>query len=204
MKKILLSVFTITIFSMASQAQFKVGITGGGNLNEQRINVKSGSMYAGDRLRGYHAGLIGELNVGGNFYLQPQLLFSRKSAAYFNSTSTAEVKVRLSYVELPVNVLYKIKLPFGKAFAGAGAAFSYAAGGSEQKNGVTTKLYSGPVKNWRREDVSMNILTGFEFNNGLFASVNYQKGFLDIYNGDEVSVKNRSFSVSVGYLIALN
>jgi hypothetical protein len=203
MKKIFLSVLTITIFSMVSHAQFKIGIKAGGNLNEQRINVSSGTMYAGDRLRGYHAGLISELHLGGNFYVQPQLLFSRKGATYFNSTSTGEVKLRMSYVEVPVNVLYKITLPFGKAFAGAGAAFGYAVGGSEQKKGVTTKLYSGTVKNWKREDISMNMLAGLEFNNGFFASLNYQRGFLDVYKGDEVAVKNKSFAVSVGYLVAI-
>lgn len=203
MKKLFLSILAVTTFTLLSQAQFKVGITGGSNLNEQRINVKSGTMYAGDRLKGYHAGLIGDMNLGGNFYLQPQLLFSRKSASYFNSTTAGAVKVRLSYIELPVNVLYKIELPFGKIFAGAGATFGYALGGSEQQGGVTTKIYSGPVKKWKRSDISMNMLAGFEFNNGFFASINYQKGFLDIYKGDEASVKNRSVSLSVGYLIAL-
>jgi Outer membrane protein beta-barrel domain len=204
MKKILLSVAAVTMFSLLSQAQLKVGITGGSNLNEQRINVKSGSMYAGDRFRGYHAGLVAELNLGGNFYLQPQLLFSRKGSTYFNSTSTGEVKVRMNYIELPVNLLYKMELPFGKAFAGAGAAFGYAIGGYEQQGGVKTTLFSGTAKNWKREDISMNFLAGFEFNNGFFASVNYQKGLTDIYKADGVSVKNKSFSVSVGYLVPLN
>jgi len=203
MKKILLSVITVAILSVVSQAQLKVGIIAGENLNEQRINVSTGTMYAGDRSRGYHAGVISELNLGGNFYLQPQLLFSRKRSAYFNSTSTGEIKIRMSYIELPVNVLYKIALPFGKVFAGAGATFGYAVGGSEQKSGVTTKLYSGTVRNWKREDISMNMLAGIEFQNGFFANMNYQKSFLDIYKGADASVKSRSFSLSIGYLIAL-
>jgi hypothetical protein len=99
--------------------------------------------------------------------------------------------------------LYKIDLPFGKVFGGAGAAFSYAVGGKQQQGDVTTKLYGSGVKNWKREDVSLTFTAGLEFNNGFFVSANSQKGLMDIYKGNGVSVKNKSMSVSVGYLVDL-
>ena len=107
----------------------------------------------------------------------------------------------MSYVELPVNILYKFDLPFGKVFGGAGAAFSYAVGGREQQGDVTRKIYGGAVKDWKREDVSLTFTAGLEFNNGFFASVNSQKGLMNIHQADGVSVKNKSVSVSVGYLL---
>ncbi|MBL7741603.1 MAG: PorT family protein [Chitinophagaceae bacterium] len=203
MKKIMLSSVAALLIAAVSQAQFKVGLKAGGNLDNQKVNVKEGTIYASDNLKGYHAGLIGELDLGSNFYLQPQLLFSRKGAMHLSSTGAGDTKVRISYVELPVNVLYKLDLPFGKAFAGAGGAFSYGIGGKETQGDVSGKIYSG-VKDWRREDISLTFTAGLEFDNGFFASINSQKGLLDIHQSKDVTIRNKSMSVSIGYLIDWN
>lgn len=203
MKKIFLSVVTILSISLVSNAQFKVGIKAGVNDNSQRINVTEGSIYGGDNFKGYHAGLIGDLNLGKNFYLQPQVLFTRKGATHLSSTGAKDTKIKMNYLEMPVNVLYKVNLPFGKAFAGTGMTFSYATGGKQEQAGVTTKLFSN-ASNWRREDLSLNFTAGLEFNNGLFISANSQKGLMDVYKTGAASVKNKSMSVSVGYLIDWN
>lgn len=204
MKKIFLSVMTILSISLASQAQFRVGIKAGANDNDQRINVSEGSIYGGDNTKGYHAGLIGDLNLGRNFYLQPQLLFSRKGAMHLSSTGAADTKVKMNYLELPVNLVYKLDLGFGKAFAGTGATFSYAIGGKKEQAGVTKRLFHDGPANWKREDLSLNFTAGLEFNNGLFISANSQKGLLDVYKQHGASVKNKSMSISVGYLIDWN
>jgi hypothetical protein len=203
MRKFLLSVCTVIGFSMLSQAQIKLGIKAGESFSNQRINASTGSMFAGDRFKGYHAGVIADINLGKNFYLQPQLLFSRKGATHFSSVDSLATKVRFSYIELPVNIMYKADVAFGKVFVGTGASFSYAVGGNEQYGGNTKKLYSGPVKNWKRGDISMNVTAGLELNNGLFVSANWQKGLIDIYKPVDASVKNKSVSVSVGYLLIL-
>jgi hypothetical protein len=203
MKKIILSVVTILSVSLASQAQFKVGIKAGINDNEQRIKVTEGSIYGGDKFKGYHAGLVGDLNLGSNFYLQPQLLFSRKGAVHLSSVGAKDTKVKLNYVEMPVNLLYKIDLPFGKVFAGTGVTLSYAVGGKQEQDGVTTKLFHHSGNTWRREDVALNFTAGFEFNNGIFVSANSQKGLLDVYKAG-AGIKNRSVSLSVGYVIDWN
>lgn len=203
MKKILLSVCTVIGFSMLSHAQVKIGIQAGSSLNNQRINASTGSMYAGDRFKGYQAGVVADINLGKNFYLQPQLLFARKGAAHFSSVDRHETQVRFSYIELPVNIMYKADVGLGKVFFGTGATFSYAVGGKEQYGSNTTKLFSGPVKNWKREDISINTTAGLELNNGLFISARWQRGLLDIYKPGDASVKNKSLSLSVGYLLTL-
>jgi hypothetical protein len=203
MKKIFLSVVTILSISLLSNAQFKVGIKAGINDNDQRIKVTEGSIYGGDKFKGYHAGLIGDLNLGGHFYLQPQLLFSRKGAVHLSSVGAKEMKIKMNYLEMPVNVLYKINLPFGKVFGGTGVTLSYAVGGKQEQDGVTKKLFSNTGNTWRREDLSLNFTAGVEFSNGLFVSANSQKGLVDIYKAG-AGIKNRSMSVSVGYLIDWN
>ncbi|WP_276504093.1 porin family protein [Terrimonas pollutisoli] len=203
MKKFFLSVVTILSISLVSNAQFKVGIKAGINDNDQRIKVTEGSIYGGDKFKGYHAGLVGDLNLGKNFYLQPQLLFTRKGAIHLSSTGAEDMKIKMNYVEMPLNVLYKIDLPFGKVFGGTGVTLSYAVGGKQEQDGVTKKLYSNTGNNWRREDISLNFTAGLEFNNGLFVSANSQKGLRNVYKAG-ADIKNRSMSVSVGYLIDWN
>jgi hypothetical protein len=200
MKKIF-AVVTVTVFSLASMAQFKAGIKVGGNLSKQRVNVSgNGDLFSNDEARSWHAGLISEVKITENLYLQPQLLYVRKGATLQHAMGAGDTKVRLNYVEVPVNLLYKISLPFGKIFAGGGASFGYAFSGKEEQNGVKRKLYRD-IKDWKREELSLNYTVGIEFNNGLFASFNSQKGLTDIYKIDGTSVKNRAMSVSVGCLL---
>src|ERR1044071_313549 len=116
MKKIILSTATVLILSVSAMAQIRVGVKAGASLDNQKMNVNQGSMYAGSDYKGFHAGLVSEVNLTGNFYLQPQLLFSRKGATHLSSMSAHETKIRLSYVELPVNLVYKFDLPFGNLF----------------------------------------------------------------------------------------
>jgi hypothetical protein len=200
MKKIFLLSFAVLFFSFLSQAQFKLGVKAGINDNNQRLNVSEGSVYSGDRLKGFHAGLVGDIDLGRNFYLQPQLLFTRKGAEHLSSTGASATKVRLNYVEMPVNLVCKFGLPFGKIVVGTGATYSYAIGGKAIQQGTATKLFSEGSA-WNRQDLSLNFTAGLEFNNGLFISANSQKGLLDIYKAGNTSVKNKSMSLSVGYLI---
>jgi hypothetical protein len=106
----------------------------------------------------------------------------------------------MSYVEVPVNSAVQIQPPMRKIFLGAGGAFSYAVAGKQTHGRQQNQLVFGE-KNWKREDISLTFTAGFEFNNGLFASINSQKGLLNTSKVSGVSAKNESLSVSVGYLI---
>lgn len=201
MKKFILVILSVVTLSAITEAQVKVGLKGGISQSKQRIN--GNSIFSNDHYRSYHAGLISDIRLAGNFYLQPQVLYSRRGSTLLNSTATAaDTKVRSNYIDVPVNLVYKFPVTFGKLFAGAGPSFSYGFGGRQEQNGQKQGLYSG--KGWKREDLSLSFTAGVEFNNGLFISANSQKGLTDIYKPTGVSVKNRSVSVSVGYLIDWN
>jgi hypothetical protein len=204
MKKIILPAFAIIAFTLASNAQFKVGIVGGTNRQSQRINVSKGNaLFSNEHFRNYQVGLTSDLKMTRNLYLQTQLLYTRKSASLLSSTGAADATVKFNYIEMPVNVLYKWSLPFGKVFAGTGAVFSYGVSGKQEQAGQKKKLYSD-IKTWKHEDLSLSFTAGLELNNGLFASINSQKGLLNVYRTDGISVKNKSVLVSIGYTIDWN
>jgi Outer membrane protein beta-barrel domain len=205
MKKVILSVFTVIVLVAVSQAQFKVGIKAGGSLSNQHSNAAAGTkLLSTDAFRGYHAGLVGDVQVFENVYLQPQLLYSQNGAKYTTTVGGHETKLTMRSIEMPVNVLYKVNVPFGKLVAGGGPSLNYGFGGKIEQNGQSQKLYSGAMKEFKRIDIGANATAGVEFNNGLFTSVNYQMGLRDISKIDGINTKNRSVSVSVGYLIDWN
>lgn len=205
MKKIFLSVFAVMGLAIISQAQLKVGIKAGGNLSNQHSNAATGTkLVSKDAFRGYHAGLVADARVFNNLYLQPQLLYTQKGASYLSKVSGYETKLTMRSIEMPVNILYKVNTSFGKLVAGGGPSVSYGFGGKMEQNGQTSKLYSGAIKDFKRLDISANAIAGVEFNNGVFTSVNYQMGLRDVNKIDGISTKNRSVSVSVGYLIDWN
>ena len=200
MKKFAVAIVAILAITLTAQAQFRLGVAGGAGLSNQRVNASQGSVYSSNNMEGYHFGLASDVNVAGNFYLQTQLLFSRKGSIHLSTLHEQDTRIRLSYVEVPVNVVYKLDLGFGKVYGGTGATFSYAVGGEQRLGAGTKKLFSKGNDEWRRKDLSLNFTAGLELNNGLFASVTSQKGLLNIHRGPG-SIRNESLTVSVGYMI---
>lgn len=151
MKKVILSVFTVIALAEVSHAQFKVGVKAGGSLSNQHSNAASETkLLSTNAFLGYHAGLVGDVQVFQNVYLQPQLIYSQKGAKYTSIVGGHETKLTMRSIEVPVNVLYKVNTPFGKLVAGGGPSLSYGFGGKMEQNGQTKKLYSGAIKEFKR------------------------------------------------------
>jgi hypothetical protein len=108
----------------------------------------------------------------------------------------------MNYIDLPLYVVYKYPVSFGKLVGGMGPVLSYAVSGKLEQSGKTKKMFSDELKNWKRGDISGNIMAGVELNNGFMASISYQSGLTDIYKDEIPTIKNRQFSISVGYMIA--
>lgn len=199
MKKILLTALAAIVY-LVSPAQVRIGGKVGLNFSGQSSN------YAGESETGrYHtelqAGFVGDVKLAGNFYLQPQILYSRKGGTHESAFGAADTRIKMNYAEVPVNLVYKTATHFGKFFFGAGPVMGYSFGGEMVQNGVSKKLYSTDVEVFERYDFSANAVAGIELSNGLFGSISYQHGFRDIYKMDDISLKNRTLALSVGILL---
>jgi hypothetical protein len=198
MKKILVATVVLLASTFLTQAQVRIGVKAGTNLSSQyRGDVGGSELFSLHAFKGYHVGLVAETQLLKNVYLQPQLLFTHKGAK-LNNFEGSYAKIKMNYIDMPVNLVYKIPVSFGKLFGGAGPVISYGFGGKIEQNGQSNKLFA--TNNWKHLDISANATAGIELNNGLFGSVSYQRGMKDIYKGD-INVKNRSISVSVGYML---
>jgi hypothetical protein len=220
MKTKLITLSAIFILATITlQAQIDFGILGG--VNFQNLNGKD---YNGDKLEnnmiiGFHAGVNVQIPVAPEFYFQPGLLFSTKGAKDVGSTITTTT--RLSYVELPLNVVYKGKLGNGFVMVGFGPYVGFGIGGKVKSEGGSTSLetditFQNVLENsdplltpyFRRLDAGGNVFVGYEMASGLFFQLESQLGMLNInpednrtipLYSDKSALKNTGFGLSLGY-----
>jgi hypothetical protein len=209
-------VLTLTMSTAAfvakSQGTATFGIRAG--INFQNINGKEydGSDVDGKLKLGFNAGVNAEVPVAPDFYVQPGVLFSTKGA---KSKDDDDLKINLSYIEVPINFLYKPELGDGKLLLGIGPYIAFAVGGKytdengketdiKFKNEITaTEYLSDPY--FKRIDVGGNLLAGYEMSNNISIQLNAQLGMVKInpkiegISNDQTKYKNTGFGVSLGY-----
>ena len=205
---VLSAIFILATFTL--QAQMGFGILGG--LNLQNLNGKdsNGDKLTNDMIIGFHAGVNLQIPIVPQFFFQPGLLFTTKGAKITNGSS-----IKLSYVELPLNVVYKALVGKGKFMLGFGPYIGYAIGGKvkpesgsatniEFKNVVETDDPAS-VTYLKAFDAGGNIFAGYELAGGIFLQLNTQLGMIKInpedkrISSDKSVVKNTGFGFSVGY-----
>ncbi len=137
MKTKLLTISAILLLStMAMQAQIGFGLLGG--VNFQNINGKesNGDKLENGLLTGFHAGVNVNIPVAPDFYFQPGLLFSVKGAKndFFNMPTKASGDLippqSISYIEIPLNLLYRPQVGNGYILLGFGPYFAFGIGGN--------------------------------------------------------------------------
>ena len=186
-----------------------------GGVNFQNLNGKDA---AGDRLKngliiGYHAGVNIQIPVVPQFFFQPGLLYSLKGAKITEGSES--YKDKISYIELPLNFVYKALLGKGYFLLGFGPYIGYAIGGKTiPESGSATEIEFNKVvetgdpetvKYYKRFDAGGNIFAGYELASGIFLQLNTQLGMLKInpedkrISDDKSSVKNTGFGLSIGY-----
>ena len=228
MKKRISLILVMALGSLFSQAQQTVKNSGGtsfglrAGVNFQNITGKDedGNKLENDLLTGFNIGINAEIPLAPQFYFQPGLLFTTKGAKSEDLIlgQTIKGKINISYVELPLNFLYKPMLGQGRLLMGfgpyvalgVGGKATYEGGGSSLSEDIefkkTVKL-SDPddVFYVRPMDAGANLLFGYQFANKVSVQLNAQLGLTKInpeYEGasnDRTDAKNTGFGVSLGY-----
>jgi hypothetical protein len=165
----------------------------------------------------FHAGVNAELGLADEFYVQPGVLFSTKGTKFKGS----DASLNISYIEVPINLLYKPELGGGKLLLGFGPYIAFGIGGKLKanngesrtiafKNEVTTSDLTSGRPYLRRLDAGANLLFGYELSSQLSVQLNTQLGLTKINstykgvvgvigNNDREKFRNTGFGLSVGY-----
>jgi len=125
-KQIFILMMAATTVAMSTEAQTTPNKTSFGlraGVNFQTLNGKNsaGEKFEHKLNTMWHAGVTADVPLASDFYIQPGLLYSRKGAEL-----EGESKAVFSYLELPVNFLYKPALADGRLLLGFGPYVAYA------------------------------------------------------------------------------
>jgi hypothetical protein len=202
----------LAAYSTNAQTKTTFGIRAG--VNFQNLNGKD---IEGDKLNyklktGFNVGVNAEIPVAKDYYLQPGVLLSTKGAKYADESG----HINISYIEIPVNFVYKPVLGAGRMLLGFGPYAAFGVGGKEKndegverdikfQNKVTLSEIAtdgGPY--FKRFDAGANFLAGYEFSSRFSAQLNAQLGLVNIKpqiegTNDKSKVNNTGFGVSLGY-----
>ncbi|SHN37400.1 porin family protein [Mucilaginibacter sp. OK098] len=221
MKKIFLMLFVLALSLPIFAQSVKFGAKAG--LNESTADVGKTSSDISN-LSGLNAGAFAEFEFG-KISLQPGLYFTQKG---FNSKTSiivptpqggpsgsfnASGRVRLNYLQLPVNILYNIAIKPGKIFFGGGPYYGYALSGNVKGNTISiypgqgnftdsqnNNIVFGGDNGYKRSDFGVNALAGIQLKNGLLFSINYEYGLTNIYKSANANtIKNRVLGFSTGF-----
>jgi len=198
------------------KGKISFGILGGINLQTLTGLDHSGNKLANDLLTGYHFGANVQIPVAPQFYFQPGLLYSLKGAK--NTSGALTTVTKTSYIEMPLNFVYKGKLGNGYVMVGFGPYVGYGIGGKVSTTGGGATLetdvtfqnsvsLSDPVLDtyFKKIDAGANIFAGYEMAGGLFLQLNTQLGLLKVnpenawFSDDKASIKHTGFGLSLGY-----
>lgn len=183
-------------------------------VNFQNINGKSENddKLENDLSTGFHAGVNAEIPVGTGTYIQPGVLYTMKGAKNFEYNANGTVdKVKLSYIDIPINFLYKPVLGTGNMVLGFGPYVGFGIGGkiengnNERDVEFTDSRTISEGYKFKRVDAGANFLAGYEFSNKLSFQLNAQLGLIDInpkisgLSGDDTNWRNTGWGISLGY-----
>jgi hypothetical protein len=172
----------------------------------------------------FQAGLVMDIKLSNTFSLRPELLFNQRGFKAYSTYYGADMYVnyKISYLEVPVNLVAGGELGPGRLELFAGPAFAVGFGGkgkkeyngtssdidiksgSQPKQGPSNTVYYNPF------NCSMNIGFGYQWK-GMLVQLSYNYGFTNVqpHYDDETAESQRkhvitkasAFQFSVGYLI---
>jgi hypothetical protein len=184
------------------------GITGGVNWNNINGKTSTDNDLNNKVKTGFNGGINVEFPVSNGFYLQPGVEFRQKGSELSNGN-----KLTLSYVDIPVNFIYKPALGMGSMLLGFGPYVGFGINGKmKSPNGTERKvtftnsysLSEAEDIQFKKLDAGANFMIGYEFKSKLSAAIKAQLGLIDINTdtkipGDKTRYRNTGFGLSLGY-----
>ncbi|MVT08450.1 porin family protein [Chitinophaga tropicalis] len=201
MKKVALSIAALLVAGI-SFGQVRYGVVGGLNLSSITTKEKGESSETADLLAGVRAGITADLHLVNEFYIGTGLLFAGKGS---NAKGSDKTKLTLSYLQVPVNFMYKPQLGSGHLVLGAGPYIAYGLKGKYKIDDGEVKGKLNAFKDeagdgkLKRLDAGLGVVAGYELKSNLYVGIHSDLGLVNIADKKDFKIRNTSFGVSVGY-----
>lgn len=210
MRKISITALLIAVVITTAAQKIQIGISAGINSASMVAHASGISVHSDGRI-GIMFGLTGDVQVAERFSIQPAVNFVQKGYKYketdVNYVYTDEIRV--NYLEIPINVIFRPQTPKVQFFMGAGPSFAFALSGKEKENDNGTidewDLSFGSDENnddMKAVDFGLNFLAGIQLPIGLSFAINYNLGLSNLVPGSNVdgSIKNNYVGFGIGYM----
>ncbi len=200
-----------------------VNLSNIGMLPFKNYEHNSGISLQYSSINSFHVGLGTEIPIGKKIFLEPALLYFGNGSHISGQTYNPgidwylDVTIRLYYLHIPVNFVYKTSLfKAVQVFGGAGLYFSRGIWGKENGQLVTeggveaiqyvnnnTRFQKGISTDWTNPsfnpyDLGYNFLAGIEWKQFKLTS-SISNGLIKAYSGYNYNLWNSAFSVYLTY-----
>lgn len=216
--KLAFASFIFLLTSVQAQNTNKVAIRVGYNLYTIYGQNSDGNNFHHRFEDGWHLGMDFDISLGSDFSLMPGIVYSQKGANFSNyeyMDQSFKGDVKLAYVEIPVNLVFKPKAGRGNFLIGTGPYLAYGVGreaGVMQgtldvkfKNNVTSADLNETPFYYKPLDAGINFLAGYRARRGFLFQFNGQLGLTKInptVNGSDdgqTAHHLKGFGFSLGY-----
>ena len=185
-KRLIFTVILAVFVSVGANAQLKFGIKGGWNFENFDISSNIAEQLKKDNFTSWDLGVVAQVPLSGALHLQPELLYSSQK---IDLIAEAEETSKISYFQIPVNLLYKFDLLAVSIFASGGAYFGYA---------VDRNSFS--VNNLQKTDWGLSFGAGVEFMK-FQLNARYNWALQNISDIGSIKWKSNRFNVSIAFFI---
>ena len=154
-------------------------------------------------LPGFTMGVGADYAFNENWYFQPGVMITSKG--YKVKESGEKFTARPIYLDIPILAAYKFDITDNTKFViNAGPYLAIGLGGKVKEDGDNCKIFDDKGGDWKRFDLGLQWGVGVELGEHYLVNFTAQHGFIapgksEDGNGDEISPKNMSFAIGVGY-----
>lgn len=187
MKKFLLFIAVAALtFTTAQSQEIRLGAKAG--LNVATLGGDSYGLGSLGSRTSFHLGALAEIPLMGKFALQPEILYSSEGSDWSFGASNTDIK--LDYIRIPVLGKYYIIEGLSAELGPSFGVLVNAEAGDEDAKDIYNSF-----------DVAIAIGATYRLNMGVFFSLRYNKGLMNVNDNDLTNLKSQSnvFQVSAGY-----
>jgi hypothetical protein len=187
MKKVILSLAVLVLFSAAKSQDVKFGVKAGLNI----ANITGSDASGAKAIASFHVGGLVNIPVSGGFSVQPELVYSGQGAKEDQDGSTSTV--HLNYLNIPVMAKYTFT---GGFFAETGPQLGFLLSAKAKEGGVSVDVKDV----FKSTDFAWGLGIGYQSESGFGGGVRYNYGLGKLDKDGNAKVYNGVFQIGVHYL----
>ena len=212
LSKVILGLLAFVLTASYAHAQLTFGARAGLNLTNFSEREDGQKLEGVDKSKlkpGFQLGVVAEAALSDNLYIQPGILIATQGGAYkYSETGYSETEtINLNYLQIPVNLQYKLDMNGMNLLLQGGPYLGYAFSGKykvkETEDGKTEKseekldfgTEDGQIS---QTDFGLGLGVGLQLSDNMQLGLGYNIGLKNLINGGGTSIvmKNNGLALT--------